>query len=123
MLLPELKMVHFGSDGLWLCEKVSDFEVCPKCATPSAVIYDHRWVTIRDEPLRGRVIQLKILKRRFSCKSCRKPFTEPIPGVLPGRRTTQRFRVAVADACEKYCNLSQVRRDFRVSSHFVYQAH
>jgi transposase len=27
------------------------------------------------------------------------------------------------EACEKYTDLSQVRRDFKVSSHFVYQAH
>jgi transposase len=53
----------------------------------------------------------------------KKPFTEPVPGVLPGRRTSQRFRATVVSACEKYTSLSEVRRDFRVPSHFVYQAH
>ena len=123
VLLPELKMLQCGADSVWLCEKVSELEVCPRCASPSKCVYDHRWVFVRDEPVRGRIIKLKILKRRFFCKSCRKPFTEPIPGVLPGRRTTQRFRAAIADACEKYTDLSRVRREFRVSSHFIYQAH
>ncbi len=123
VLLPELKILHFGSDGLLLCEKVSEFEVCPRCASPCRTIYDHRWVIVRDESIRNLHIRLKILKRRFLCKTCRKPFTEPVPGVLPGRRTTQRFRLAVMEACEKYTDLSQVRRDFRVSSHFVYAAH
>jgi transposase len=73
--------------------------------------------------LRSHDLRLKILKRRFSCKPCRRPFTEPVPGILPGRRTTQRFRLAVTEACEKYTDLSRVRREFRVSSHFVYAAH
>jgi transposase len=123
VLLPELKIVRFGSDGLWLCEKISDFEVCPRCATPSRSIYDHRWVSVRDEPLRGHRLTLRILKRRFICKPCRRPFTEPIPGILPGRRTTQRFRLAVMQACERYTDLNSVRREFRVSSHFVYDAY
>jgi transposase len=123
VLLPELKITHFGADGLWLCEKRSEFEVCPRCATPSHSIYDHRWVNVRDEPLRGHRLTLRILKRRFACKTCRRPFTEPIPGVIPGRRTTQRFRLAVMEACERYTDLSSVRKEFRVSSHFIYDAY
>jgi transposase len=123
VLLPELKITHFGADGVWLCEKRSDFEVCPRCATPARSVYDHRWVNVRDEPLRGRHLTLRILKRRFACKPCRRPFTEPIPGVIPGRRTTQRFRLAVMAACERYTDLSRVRREYRVSSHFIYDAY
>lgn len=123
VLLPELKILHAGSDGLWLCEKISELEVCPRCASPSRSVYDHRWSTVRDEPLRGHKITLRILKRRFSCKTCRKPFTEPVPGILPGRRTTQRFRLAVMQACERYTDLNLVRREYGVSSHFVYDAY
>jgi transposase len=123
VLLPELKILHFSSDGLWLCEKISEFEVCPRCAQPSRSVYDHRWVCVRDEPVRGYGVRLKILKRRFICRPCRKPFTEPIPGVIPGRRTTQRFRSAVMEACEKYTDFSRVRREFKVSSHFIYSAY
>lgn len=122
VLLPELKLLHFGAGGLWTCEKVSELEVCPRCATPSKSVYDHRWVLIRDEAVRGDHITLKILKRRFSCKPCRRPFTEPIPGILPGRRTTQRFRLAVMEACEKYTDLSRVKREFKVSYEFIYSA-
>lgn len=123
ILLNELKIRSFAGGNVWLCEKISDYEICPKCATPSGSVYDHRWVSIRDEPIRGTLIYLKILKRRFMCKSCRKPFTEPVPGVLPGRRTTQRFRAAVMAACEKYTDLTQVRREFKVSSDFIYSAY
>jgi hypothetical protein len=34
----------------------SAFEVCPKCASRSDRIYDHRNVKIKDEPLRSRSV-------------------------------------------------------------------
>lgn len=123
LLLPELKLKHFGSDGLILCEKESEIEVCPKCAIPCSSVYDHRYAKIRDESIRQLRITLKILKRRFWCKGCEKPFTEPVPGVIKGRRTTQRFRNAVMEACENYSDLKAVRDEFKVSFHFIYSAY
>jgi len=120
ILLAELKLIHFGIDGLWLCEKISDLEVCPKCASPSKSVYDHRWVQVRDEPIRGDHVRLKILKRRFYCKPYSRPLTELIPGVLPRRKTTQRFRLPVMEAYEKYTDLSRVKREFKVSYEFMY---
>ena len=123
-LLPsEIKITGFAGSNIWLCEKLSDGEVCPKCASLTTSVYDHRWVSIRDEPVRGSIITLKILKRRFFCKTCRKPFTEPIAGVLPKRRTTQRFKAAVMRACEIYCDLAKVRSEFKVSSDFIYSSY
>ena len=43
-------------------------------------------------------------KRRFYCCSCRRPFTEPVPGVLKGYRTTQRYRASLLWACEHFGN-------------------
>ena len=123
IILPELKLIHCGSNGFWLCEKLSKCEVCTKCATLSKSVYDHRWVVVRDAPIRGFAITLKILKRRFFCKTCLKPFTEPIPGVIPRRRTTQRFRSEVMQACNRYADLKSVSRDFKVSQDFIYSAY
>lgn len=122
-LLPELKLIQVLSPGFFVCEKISESEVCPQCATLCSAIYDHRWVTLRDAPIREKSITVKVLKRRFSCKPCDKPFTEPVPGVLPGRRTTQRFRLAVMEACKKYTDLSSVKREFQVSYEFIYSAY
>lgn len=121
LLLPELKLLRHESLNRIFCEKTSEYEVCCRCATLSKSVYDHRWVKVKDAPIRGTPPVLMILKRRFWCKPCQKPFTEPIRGILPRRRTTQRFRTAVLKACEQYQNLSQVRMDFKVSSDFVYR--
>ncbi len=80
--LPELKIVSSYRVNKNTSEfrllKTSEMEVCPKCATPSKTIYDHVYVRIKDTPIRDRRILLAIKKRRFFCKSCKKPFTEPV---------------------------------------------
>jgi transposase len=74
------------------CKKKTKREYCPKCATKSTTLYDKRTVEIKDIPIREKTVYLKNEKRRFFCKSCKKPFTEPIQGIIKGRRTTVRFR-------------------------------
>jgi transposase len=96
-------------------------EVCPKCATPSSSRYDRRSVVVKDSPIRGQAIYLEIRKRRFFCKPCQKPFTEYIPGIKKGSRTTDRFRRAVLWACENFSDLERVQRAFRVSAGYVFK--
>lgn len=125
VLWKELKFVKWQkskvNESVCWTKKNSTFEVCPKCATRSDSIYDHRVVRIKDTPLRRTQIVLKIRKRRFYCKTCRKPFTEPIAGIKKGHRTTQRFSKEVRWACENFSSLSRVRRTFKCSSGFVYK--
>jgi transposase len=125
LLLPELKLTAWKKDKIAFnivqAKKVSKFEVCPKCATPSSSIYDRRIVKLKDAPVRGNGIRLSVKKRRFFCKFCRKPFTEPIQGVGKGHRTTQRYRKAVLWACENFSDLKRVRKAYRCSSGFIYK--
>lgn len=92
LLLPELHLVNVSigtdKDAYFDVEKRSPSEVCPRCAATSSSVYDHRVVHIRDAPLRSRGVILRIRKRRFFCRPCRKPFTEPIPGIRKGGRLT-----------------------------------
>ncbi len=126
ILLPELKLLKIHSTKRpwrnYFVEKTSKTEVCPKCANLSSSIYDTRWIEVKDAPIRGVMIFLKIKKRRFFCKKCTKPFTEPIPGILPKRRTTQRYRKSILWACENFSNLKDVRKQYRCSNDFVYKA-
>jgi transposase len=125
LLLPELKYVRTryqpgGARTHLECDKVSAFEVCPKCATPSSSVYDHRVVTVKDAPLRGKHVLLHIRKRRFWCALCAKPFTEPVAGVRKGARTTERYAREVVWACENFSDLERVRRALRCSSSYLY---
>lgn len=102
-------------------EKDTQSEVCPKCATLCMTIYDRREVKLKDSPIRGSSVKLKIRKRRFYCKTCKKPFTEPVAGVGKGHRTTQRYRKSVLWAAENFSNLKAVRKAYRCSSAFLYK--
>ena len=122
-LPPELKFIssrkHRGGH-LWEVEKLRQHcEVCPKCATPSDVLYGKAISVVREEPLQGNPLWLRIHKHRYYCKTCRKPFTEPVAGIMPRRRTTQRYRKELQQRCTKYANLSKVRNDMNCSSGLV----
>ena len=96
-------------------------EVCPRCARKSSTIYDRRQVKIKDEPVRNKAVFLFIEKRRFFCDGCKRPFTEPIEGIFKGSRTTQRLKAGVSWACERFMNLTQVQKNYRVSAGYVYK--
>lgn len=124
-LLPELKLIKWdrdraGHQHVWT-QKASTMEVCCRCASPSQVLYDHRWVKLHDQPIRGSQVWVHILKRRFYCKACRKPFTEPIPGVKKGKRKTERYRRGLLWACENFQDLAKVRTAYKCSNWTVYQ--
>ena len=127
LLLPELKFEKSwrkpGTRTLGVeAEKVSAMEVCPRCATPSSSVYDRRRVRVRDAPVRDLLVRLIVRKRRFACGPCGRPFTEPVPGIRKGYRTTERYRRELLWACENFSDLVRVRRAFRCSSGYLYRA-
>lgn len=126
ILLPELELVKckYSDDGTnwyWV-KKVSEFEVCPRCAVVSKTVYDRRIIHVKDAPIRGVAIQLKILKRRFFCKTCRKPFTEPVQGIRKQKKTTERFRRSLLWASENFADLKKVRKQYRCSNWLIYKS-
>lgn len=127
ILLPELKITtHWQSAKFrthYKCVKESEFEVCPKCATPTRSVHDRRWVKVQDQPIRGSGVKLHILKRRFRCPGCKKVFTEPVPGVRKGFKSTQRFRRGLQWACENFIDLKRVQRAYNCSAGLVYKVY
>jgi len=126
VLLPELNLVSWekSAPGINACRarKISKFEICPKCAKPSQTVYDTRKVKLRDAPIRGTDVLLTVEKRRFYCRSCKRPFTEPLAGVKKGRRTTERYRRSLLWAYENFSDLTKVRKAYRCSNWLLYSA-
>ena len=125
-LLPELNLTKVTSRKPWgiifHCEKTSDFEVCPKCARKASVVYDKRIATYKDEPIRGKAVILSVKKRRFLCKTCNKTFTEPIPGISKGKRTTNRFSKSLQWASENFLTMSAVSKFHKCSPATCFKA-
>lgn len=124
ILLPELKLTRIVIENQFQaryeCQKQRQKEYCPRCATPSQSTYDHRRVRVKDAPIRGIGQVLVIRKRRLWCRPCRRPFTEPVPGIGKGKRHTERFVAALHWACENYVDLKRVRQAFHCSSGYLY---
>lgn len=131
LLLPEVSLITHerfsenrdgqGLDIFEIKKERPEFEICPRCATQATAYYDKRKIAVKDAPIRGSQVKLVIHKHRWWCTNCKKPFTEPIGGILPRRKTTQRFRKSILEACESYSDLSRVRKDFKCSSALVYK--
>ncbi len=127
-ILPkELKFISsktFRNGYVWdVVKKRNEFEICPKCARKSSVQCGKVYAVVREAPVREKPLWLRIEKHRYYCKGCRKPFTEPVEGIWPRRRSTSHFRKAVASDCENYTNLSLVRKHHSCSSGFIYKVH
>lgn len=112
--------VHSGG-YLWEVQKLRSDSPCLRCGSVKTVKSGKCTTTVRDESVRTVVLWLKIHKHRMYCKDCKKTFTEPVPGIWPRRRTTQRFRTAIAKACGTSKDLATVSRHHRVSHGFVYK--
>ncbi len=125
--LPELEFTkesnQYKNTLRFHCKKTSSAGVCPKCATLSTTLYDKREVSIKDTPIRDKMVYLKITKRRFFCKNCKKPFTEPVQGIIKGYRSTVRFRKHVLWCATNFADLKRVQDKCRCSSWLVYTAY
>lgn len=109
---------------VWEVRKTSTDQVCIKCGSTQTVKAGKCTTTVREEPLRSNhTLWLKIHKHRIYCKDCKKTFAEPVPGVWPRRRTTQRFRKIVAQSCGRMSDLSTVSRHYNISHGFAYQVY
>ena len=125
LLLPELEMLEIpAATRTWTHYRVRSTAkeaLCPRCPTLSHSVYDRRLCTVKDAPVRDQIVFLKIEKRRFWCKNCQKPFTDHIPGIKKGSRTTERFKRAVLWACENFVDLERVQRAYRISAGYVFK--
>src|SRR5262245_20851895 len=119
--LPELKLILVDVRRrpgwvIFTLESVSKFRACPRCAKLSETIYDHRWVKILESPFRDRRCELRIRKKRYQCKQCRKPFTENLHGIFQGARLTERLRRNILWCCTRYQSLKSVATAMGCSS-------
>lgn len=123
--LPELRFIRFnGRNRGWFeveLHSESVFRACPKCQQLSRTVYDHRWVKILDSPLRDRRVRLRVRKKRFYCRPCKKPFTELLHGIYGWSRSTDRFVRSVLYFSARFQNLVQVARHHGCSRSTVHR--
>lgn len=118
-----LSTKRFREGVLWDVEKLRSKNPCLRCGSGKTVRAGKITTTVREESIRGVALWLKIRKHRIYCKDCKKTFAEPVAGVWPRRRSTQRFRKSVAQACGRMTDLATVSRFHQVSHGFAYKVY
>lgn len=118
-----LSTQHHQGGMLWNVQLKRSKVVCHHCGSTKTIRAGKCTSIVREESIREMPFWLKIHKHRIYCKACKKTFTERAPGVLPRRKTTQRFRKSVAHACGKMSDLSTVSRFHFVSHGFAYKVY
>ena len=87
---------------------------CPHCGSPSEELHQNRPVLIRDLPVFGRVVYLKVPRRQFYCSNCQRYFTERLVFADWERRYTQRYEEHIYQKI-KSSSIEQLSREERLS--------
>lgn len=77
-------------------------DTCPHCGTVGE-LYRHgaRVVVVRDAPLWGKPLQVRIERRRYRCRSCGQTFSQPLPDIDDQRDMTSRCLMFIRDQAVK----------------------
>jgi len=121
--LKVISMRAFKSGHLWEVKKIHTGSPCLRCGSVKTVKSGRCTTTVRDEPVRNSPVWLRIHKHRMYCKDCKKVFVEPVDGIWPRRKTTQRFRKFIGQSCGRMNDMSTVCRFYKVSNGFAYKAY
>jgi transposase len=88
---------------------------CPHCGNYTEELHQNRPILIRDLPVFGRAVYLKITRRQFYCSECQHYFTERLEFVDWERRYTQRYEENIYQRVQS-SSIEQVSREEKISS-------
>lgn len=103
--LPETAVIsqeiNVGGALRVVVRRTSEQERCPRCGHLASKRHDARPRLKADVPIGEHAVTLVVIRRRFRCFTCRRPFSEPEPICGPRRRLTSRLRERLGDACRE----------------------
>ena len=124
LLLPQLKLIEFSSFKRFVhfhCESDKKRAPCPFCGDPRPRLHQYYKRKLKDGVVRGRLHILIIKMKRYRCGSCHRTFNESLPGILPGKRLTERMQREITWSCENFADLKKVRKHTSCGSKTIYE--
>ena len=70
---------------------------CPVCSQSSHHLHQNYRYLVRDLPIGNREVMLRVNRRRFKCKNCRKPFNESLAFLEKKKNFTKRYAQSIAE--------------------------
>ncbi|AZR74040.1 hypothetical protein BBF96_12815 [Anoxybacter fermentans] len=90
---------------IFIAEAKKNHIVCPQCGNITNKIHDTKWQNIRDIPIRGKLVIIRLLKKRYRCPYCHKRgIPEKYESIDKYARKTKRF--------DKYLAKETVSKDY-----------
>jgi len=83
---------------------------CPYCHSTITELHQNRPILIRDLPVFGKPVYLKVPRRRFYCRKCQRYSTEILDYVDGGRHHTQRYEANIFERI-KGATIEQVAQE------------
>ncbi|WP_202895952.1 transposase family protein [Iningainema tapete] len=106
---------RYHDDEVYLILKfLKEESSCPHCGSTTEKIHQNRPILIRDLPVFGRIVYLKIPRRQFYCSCCQRYFTEKLEFVDWERRYTIRYEEQIYQRIQS-SSIEQVSREEKLS--------
>jgi len=116
-----VQRVELDEDGARVVHVITDERwagLCTACAERSTSVKGRAVTTPKDLLYGPDAVKVLWHKRRWRCRTAQCPvrtFTDQVPAVPPGARTTMRLRAAVAEAVGENRSVAEVARSHRLS--------
>lgn len=68
---------------------------CPRCQEMSEQLHQNHWPMVKDLPMCGQEVYLRVNHRQMKCKRCQKPFSEELDFIAPRRSYTKRLAIYI----------------------------
>ena len=88
---------------------------CISCGTATNTVHDYREQEIKDIPAFGKLVTIKLRKRRYRCKHCGKRFFEANSFLPKYHRMTNRLSAFVIDKLRDERSFTSVAREVNLS--------
>lgn len=72
----ESYQLHEGIGAILQLSAQQQQATCPQCGRKNETIHQNYWYTVKDLPLISQPTYLRINRRQFKCKNCKRPFSE-----------------------------------------------
>jgi transposase len=96
--LPRIEVEDYTDCGKQLIlevEAVTTQATCPRCQQVRCHLDQNHWHLARDLSISGRTVFLKVNRRQFKCRTCKRPFSETLDFIAKCRKQTNRFAEAI----------------------------
>lgn len=107
-------IVQESEDIFLILECTEDKVKCKDCQNLTDELHQTRYVMVRDLPISGQSVYLKVPRRKFYCKHCQHYFTEDLEFMKPRRKYTERYEKYIYQRV-KASSIEQVKREESLS--------